>query len=58
MLEDYMAERGVTMDAPAIAEQLFYYTSGYPFLVSKLCKMLDEDDLPDVLPGAWEPADV
>ena len=45
MLEDYCAESGVKMDTQTIAESLFYYTSGYPFLVSKLCKMLDEDFL-------------
>ena len=45
MLEDYCAESGVKMDTQKIAESLFYYTSGYPFLVSKLCKMLDEDFL-------------
>jgi AAA-like domain/PD-(D/E)XK nuclease superfamily len=43
MLEEYKQDRGVEMDTQAIAEQLFYYTSGYPFLVSKLCKILDED---------------
>ena len=45
MLEDYCAESGVKMDTQKVAESLFYYTSGYPFLVSKLCKMLDEDFL-------------
>ena len=45
MLEDYMLESGVKMDTQNIAESLFYYTSGYPFLVSKLCKMMDEDFL-------------
>ena len=45
MLEDYCAESGVKMDTQKIAESLFYYTSGYPFLISKLCKMLDEDFL-------------
>jgi hypothetical protein len=43
MLEEYKADKGVKMDSQAIAEQLFDYTSGYPFLVSKLCKILDED---------------
>jgi Predicted AAA-ATPase/PD-(D/E)XK nuclease superfamily len=42
MLDEYVADRGVLMDTQQIAETLFYYTSGYPFLVSKLCKMLDE----------------
>jgi AAA-like domain len=47
MLEEYAADRGVTLDAAQIADRLFYYTSGYPFLVSRLCKMLDEE-MPDV----------
>jgi AAA-like domain len=46
MLEEYAADKGVKMDTAAMAEDLFYYTSGYPFLVSKLCKMMDEDILP------------
>jgi transposase len=43
MLDEYAADKGVKMDTAAMAEDLFYYTSGYPFLVSKLCKMMDED---------------
>jgi hypothetical protein len=43
MLDDYVGEKGIKMDTAAMAEDLFYYTSGYPFLVSKLCKILDED---------------
>ena len=46
MLDEYAADKGVKMDTQQIAEKLFYYTSGYPFLVSKLCKMLDETYLP------------
>lgn len=42
MLEEYAADKGVKMNTQQIADRLFYYTSGYPFLVSKLCKMLDE----------------
>ncbi|MCP4156860.1 MAG: hypothetical protein GY757_54610 [bacterium] len=41
MLEDYQKERNVKMDIPLLAERLFYYTSGYPFLVSYLCKIFD-----------------
>ena len=47
MLEEYARDEGVKMDAQAIAEQLFYYTSGYPFLVSRLCKIVAEDVLPE-----------
>ena len=46
MLEEYCRDKNVVMDIPLIAERLFYYTSGYPFLVSKLCKMLDEIFMP------------
>jgi AAA-like domain len=46
MLDDYAAERGITMDTAQIAERLFYFTSGYPYLVSQLCKIIDEDILP------------
>jgi hypothetical protein len=46
MLEDYVQERNIPMDTKAIAEHLFYYTSGYPFLVSKLCKIVDEELMP------------
>jgi len=45
MLVDYVESTGVAMDTDAIAEQLYNYTSGYPFLVSKLCKLIDEDIL-------------
>jgi hypothetical protein len=46
MLDAYSTDKGVKMDTQAIADKLFYYTSGYPFLVSNLCKMMDEKILP------------
>ena len=46
MLEDYVAERGVKMDTEWVANRLFFFTSGYPYLVSNLCKIIDEDILP------------
>ena len=58
MLDDYVAERGVKMDTAAMAEGLFYYTSGYPFLVSKLCKMMDEDVLPTKDVKEWTQNDL
>jgi energy-coupling factor transporter ATP-binding protein EcfA2 len=58
MLDDYVAERGVKMDTAAMSEDLFYYTSGYPFLVSKLCKILDEDILPTKDEKEWTEADL
>lgn len=58
MLDEYAADRGVKMDTLAVAERLFYYTSGYPFLVSKLCKMFDEEMLPEKTAREWNVADV
>lgn len=58
MLDDYVAERGVKMNTKKIAEHLFYYTSGYPFLVSKLCKTIEEDYLPNRKAQKWTLADV
>jgi hypothetical protein len=55
MLEEYAHDKSVKMDSQLIAERLFYYTSGYPFLVSKLCKMLDEDIAKN---GEWTSDDV
>lgn len=43
MLEDYVADREVEMDISRIAGMLYEYTSGYPFLVSRLCKLMDEE---------------
>ncbi len=42
MLEDYAQERQVNMDVGEIAGLLYEYTSGYPYLVSRLCKSMDE----------------
>ena len=55
MLEEYAKDKGVKMDTQLIADRLFYYTSGYPFLVSKLCKMLDEELVTN---GEWTIQDV
>jgi AAA-like domain len=58
MLQAYTADKSVKMDTQAIAEHLFYYTSGYPFLVSKLCKMMDEEVLPQKTEKEWTNTDI
>ncbi|MEQ1745497.1 MAG: AAA family ATPase [Saprospiraceae bacterium] len=58
MLREYAADRDVAMDTRLMAERLFYYTSGYPFLVSKLCKMFDEEMLPQKTARTWTVEDV
>jgi hypothetical protein len=42
MLEDYKKEKKIILDLNAAAGQLHYLTSGHPFLVSKLCSIIDE----------------
>ena len=43
MLADFEMEHHTGMNIGEIAELLYNYTSGYPFLVSRICKMLDEE---------------
>lgn len=44
LLEDYLFEdKDIKMDVELIAEKIHYFTNGYPFLVSYLCKVIDED---------------
>lgn len=47
MLEEYARDRNVKIEADQLASHIFHFTSGYPFLVSSLCKIIDEDILPD-----------
>nr|WP_296488345.1 AAA-like domain-containing protein [uncultured Acetatifactor sp.] len=42
MLQEYEADHHTGMDTAAVAEQIYQYTSGYPYLVSAICKILDE----------------
>jgi hypothetical protein len=58
MLEEYAEDRNVTLEAENIAEMLFFYTSGYPFLVSKICKIFDETILPNKSEKTWTVEDI
>jgi len=42
MLREYEEDYLTGMDIPYMASLIFEYTSGYPYLVSKICKLLDE----------------
>lgn len=42
MLEDYEDDYHTGMNITVISGLLYDYTAGYPFLVSRLCKLLDE----------------
>ena len=43
MLGEYEADHQTGMDIYAVAEEIYAYTSGYPVLVSTICKYIDED---------------
>ena len=48
MLWEYEADYHTGMDVKRMSGRIFDYTSGYPFLVSRLCQLMDEDV------SAWE----
>lgn len=42
MLKEYCELNELCMDTKPLSEKLYYYTNGYPFLVSRLCEIIDE----------------
>ncbi|MCL2815125.1 MAG: AAA-like domain-containing protein [Oscillospiraceae bacterium] len=50
MLSDYESDHKTGMDITEIAEEIYKYTSGYPFLVSRICQCIDEE-----LGKCWSP---
>jgi hypothetical protein len=58
MLAEYVREKGVQMDIVEMSYGLFYYTSGYPFLVSRLCKIMDEELLSLKKEHSWTMEDL
>ena len=42
MLNEYESDYHTGMDIDKMANMIYDYTSGYPFLVSRLCKLMDE----------------
>jgi hypothetical protein len=53
MLREYETDHQTGMDIKAVSEKLREWTSGYPFLVSRLCQIIDRD-----LEKNWTPAGV
>lgn len=42
MLEEYESEHQTGMNVQNIARMIYDYTSGYPYLVSRICQLIDE----------------
>ena len=57
MLIEYCNLNKLTMDTEKLAEKLYYYTNGYPFLVSRLCQIIDENLL-DIYKKPWTKQDI
>ena len=56
MLMEYEKDYQTGMDTLQMAELLYEYTSGYPYLVSRLCKLMDEKigaGIEEVKKSAW-----
>ena len=43
MLYDYEKDNNTGMNIKSISEAIYKYTSGYPFLVSRICQCIDEE---------------
>ena len=56
MLDEYEADHQTGMDTAEIAKQIWDNTNGYPFLVSRICQIIDQRMLPDTfasLKASW-----
>jgi hypothetical protein len=51
MLKEYSKLNNIPMDTKMLSKKLYYYTNGYPFLVSRLCQIIDEKLLREK--GTW-----
>ncbi|MCK8816287.1 AAA-like domain-containing protein [Natroniella sulfidigena] len=58
MLKEYKEEREVEVDVMEVAKKIHYYTSGHPYLVSKLAKVIDEKILPQKENKSWDLKDI
>ena len=42
MLREYCTENSISMEVNKLSDELYFFTGGYPFLVSRLCQIIDE----------------
>lgn len=47
MLDEYEEDHHTGMDTAQIAKQIRAYTSGYPYLVSRICEVIDQKLVPE-----------
>lgn len=57
MLNEYAIENSLSMDIDKLSEEIHFFTDGYPFLVSRLCQIVDEK-IYEFDKGPWESEDI
>ncbi|MGL4761927.1 MAG: GxxExxY protein [Sarcina sp.] len=57
MLDEYSQNNSLTMDTNMLSEEIYKFTSGYPFLVSRVCQIIDEKLVEDKKRN-WEINDI
>ena len=53
MLGDYESDHKTGMKADALAEEIYDYTGGYPYLVSRICQLLEQQFTKEGREDAW-----
>ena len=46
MLAEYKADHSLSFDEKAVAQEIRDYTAGYPYLVSRICQIIDAEQMP------------
>lgn len=53
MLEEYEKDKKCAINTQEAAAEIYNYTSGYPYLVSRICKLLDENRIQEAFQETW-----
>ena len=54
MLHEYEADHHTGMDIMTVAQEIYNFSNGYPFLVSRICQLLDEEEIEWSIKGVAE----
>ena len=58
MLQEYESDHRTGMNGKAVAQEIFDYTAGYPYLVSRICQLLELQYSRDGRKDAWTHAGI
>lgn len=53
MLKEYVMDKKYPINIQETAEEIYNYTSGYPYLVSRICKFLDDNCETEEAERSW-----